>query len=113
MMSARSDARGPRAAGRHVSLDQQRWGDFEMMKSLSRLVAGLALAAGLIAAPAHAQDTMEKIKQRGTIVVGVKNDYKPWGYLDPSGKIVGMEIDLVNDIAQKLGVKVEMIPVIA
>jgi polar amino acid transport system substrate-binding protein len=84
-----------------------------MLKSLSRLAAGLAVAAGLVAAPAHAQDTMEKIKQRGTIVVGVKNDYKPWGYLDPSGKIVGMEIDLVNDIAAKLGVKVEMIPVIA
>jgi polar amino acid transport system substrate-binding protein len=84
-----------------------------MLKTLSRLAAGLALMAGFAAAPAYAQDTIEKIKQRGTIVVGVKNDYKPWGYLDPSGKIVGMEIDLVNDIASKLGVKVEMIPVIA
>lgn len=84
-----------------------------MLKTLSRLAAGIALATGVIAAPALAQDTMEKIKQRGTIVVGVKNDYKPWGYLDPSGKIVGMEIDLVNDIAGRLGVKVEMIPVIA
>jgi polar amino acid transport system substrate-binding protein len=84
-----------------------------MFKTLSRLAAGIALATGIIAAPALAQDTLQKIKQRGTIVVGVKNDYKPWGYLDPSGKIVGMEIDLVNDIAGRLGVKVEMIPVIA
>jgi polar amino acid transport system substrate-binding protein len=84
-----------------------------MLKSLSRLLAGVALVAGLAIAPAYAQDTIAKIKERGTIVVGVKNDYKPWGYLDPSGKIVGMEIDLVNDIASKLGVKVEMIPVIA
>jgi polar amino acid transport system substrate-binding protein len=84
-----------------------------MLKTLSRLAAGVALAAGLIAAPAYAQDTMAKIKERGTIVVGVKNDYKPWGYLDPSGKIVGMEIDLVNDVASRLGVKVEMVPVIA
>lgn len=84
-----------------------------MLKTLSRLAIGLALAAGLAAAPAHAQGTLDKIKERGTIVVGVKNDYKPWGYLDPSGKIVGMEIDLVNDIAEKLGVKAEMIPVIA
>jgi polar amino acid transport system substrate-binding protein len=83
-----------------------------MLKSLSRLAAGLALAGAMIV-PAFAQDTMEKIKQRGTIVVGVKNDYKPWGYLDPSGKIVGMEIDLVDDVAKRLGVKVEMIPVIA
>jgi polar amino acid transport system substrate-binding protein len=84
-----------------------------MLKSLSRILAGAVLAAGLAATPVYAQDTIAKIKERGTIVVGVKNDYKPWGYLDPSGKIVGMEIDLVNDIASKLGVKVEMIPVIA
>lgn len=84
-----------------------------MLKSLSRILAGAVLAAGLAVAPVYAQDTIAKIKERGTIVVGVKNDYKPWGYLDPSGKIVGMEIDLVNDIASKLGVKVEMIPVIA
>ena len=84
-----------------------------MLKSLSRVLAGAALAVGLAATPVYAQDTIAKIKERGTIVVGVKNDYKPWGYLDPSGKIVGMEIDLVNDIASKLGVKVEMIPVIA
>jgi polar amino acid transport system substrate-binding protein len=74
---------------------------------------GAVFAAGLTAVPAFAQDTLAKIKERGTIVVGVKNDYKPWGYLDSSGKIVGMEIDLVGDIASKLGVKVEMIPVIA
>jgi polar amino acid transport system substrate-binding protein len=83
-----------------------------MIKFAMGLVASIAMLAGLVQ-PAAAQDTLDKIKQRGSIVVGVKNDYKPWGYLDPSGKIVGMEIDLVNDIAARLGVKVEMIPVIA
>jgi polar amino acid transport system substrate-binding protein len=78
-----------------------------------RLAALAALALGLATAPAAAQDTLAKIKQRGTIVVGVKNDYKPWGFLDPSGKIVGMEIDLAKEIAARLGVKLEMIPVIA
>src|SRR5262249_1069747 len=47
-------------------------------------------------------------------VVGVKNDYKPWGFVDPSGNIVGMEIDLAEDVAKRLGgVKVEKVPVIA
>jgi len=73
-------------------------------------LAGVAWLGG---SAAQAQDTLAKIKERGAIVVGVKNDYKPWGYLDPSGKIIGMEIDLVNEIAAKLGAKVEMIPVIA
>ncbi|HVL72193.1 MAG TPA: transporter substrate-binding domain-containing protein [Beijerinckiaceae bacterium] len=72
-----------------------------------------AVAALAMALPAAAQDTLQKIKDKGVIVVGVKNDYKPWGFLDPSGKIVGMEIELAEEVAKRLGVKLEMIPVIA
>lgn len=81
------------------------------MKRLT--VLALALAAALAAVPAFAQDTLAKIKEKGVITVGVKNDYKPWGFLDPSGKIVGLEIDLAQNVADKIGVKLEMIPVIA
>jgi len=84
-----------------------------MKFALSTAVAALGLAV-VHTAPAAAQDTIAQIKQKGTIVVGVKNDYKPWGFLDPSGKIIGLEIDLIDDVAKKLGgVKVEMIPVTA
>jgi len=83
------------------------------MKRLLRIALSTAVVALGLAAPAAAQDTIAQIKQKGTIVVGVKNDYKPWGFLDPSGKIVGLEIDLIDDVAKKLGVKVEMIPVTA
>ncbi len=74
-------------------------------------VAGLLLIA---AGAAFAQvDTLASIKQKGKIVVGVKADYKPFGYTDPSGKIVGLEIDLANDIAKRLGVAIELVPVVA
>jgi len=43
----------------------------------------------------------------------VKNDYKPWGFLDPSGQIVGMEIDLAQRVADQIGVKLEKVPVTA
>lgn len=82
------------------------------MKRVMSLLIG-ALTAAAVALPANAQDTIAKIKQAGKIVVGVKNDYKPWGFLDPSGKIVGLEIDLAQQVAQKLGVRIEMIPVTA
>ena len=58
-------------------------------------------------------DTIASVKQKGKLVVGVKADYKPFGYTDPSGKIVGLEIDLANDVAKRLGVQVELVPVIA
>jgi len=84
------------------------------MKSiLTGIMAALGLFAGITTTTAQTPDTIAQIKQRGTVVVGVKNDYKPWGFLDPSGKIVGMEIDLVDEIAKKLGVKAELIPVTA
>ncbi len=82
-----------------------------MFGLLARAMLVCAVLAGALAAPARAEDAFDKIKQRGSIVVGVKNDYRPWGFVDPSGKIVGMEIDLAQDIATKLGVKLELIPV--
>jgi len=76
---------------------------------------GAAAALALFASSAAwAQvDTMASIKQKGKIVVGVKADYKPFGYTDPSGKIVGLEIDLANDVAKRLGVQIELVPVVA
>ncbi len=84
--------------------------------NVSRLVfsvmLGSAIAASMIAA-ASAKDTMTEIKGRGKLVVGVKQDYRPYGFLDPSGKIVGLEPDLAADVAKRLGVKLELVPVIA
>ena len=81
-----------------------------LRRNLLGVIAGLAL---LTAGTVWAQvDTMASIKQKGKIVVGVKADYKPFGYIDPSGKIVGLEIDLANDIAKRLGVQIELVPVV-
>jgi len=76
--------------------------------------AGLAALAGvtLAAGPAAAQ-TLEKIKQRGVLVAGTKADYKPFGFRDPSGAIVGFEPDIGKEIADKLGVKLELEPVVS
>ncbi|MBI1985957.1 MAG: transporter substrate-binding domain-containing protein, partial [Rhodospirillales bacterium] len=74
--------------------------------------AALVSLVGATASTAQA-DQLQTIKSRGKIVVGVKQDYKPWGFLDPSGKIVGLEIDLAQDVANRLGVKLEMVPVVA
>lgn len=81
---------------------------------MKRTIAlALACAAMLASLPALAQNTLDKVKEKGVLTVGVKNDYKPWGFLDPSGKIVGLEIDLAQEVADRIGVKLEMVPVIA
>jgi polar amino acid transport system substrate-binding protein len=76
----------------------------------------LALAAlSTVAVPhrAEAADGVDAIKKRGTLIVGVKADYKPFGFRDPSGTIIGLEPDLAADLAKRLGVKLELVPVVS
>jgi polar amino acid transport system substrate-binding protein len=81
------------------------------MRTVRTLIAALF---GLMALGAPALgDVLDDIKQRGTLIVGVKADYKPFGFRDPSGAIIGLEPDLAADVAKKLGVKLELVPVVS
>ncbi|HCP17961.1 MAG: ABC transporter substrate-binding protein [Candidatus Puniceispirillum sp. TMED52] len=82
---------------------------------IKKIMAG-AIAASFAMSPIVASaectnDTWNKVMSRGKIVVGVKADYKPWGYRDSNGEIVGMEIDMANDVAAKMGVDIELVAV--
>lgn len=79
----------------------------------SFLAAAVALGGMLATAPVVMADVLETIKERGTIIVGVRADYRPYGYLSPDGGQVGLEPDLARNIAERLGVKAEFVPVIA
>ncbi len=85
-------------------------------KPMFDVLAGAAMA-GLLAAPASsfaeqcANDVWNEVMKRGKIVVGVKADYKPWGYRDTSGAIVGMEVDMARDVADTMGVDLELVAV--
>jgi polar amino acid transport system substrate-binding protein len=72
------------------------------------IVASFALTATQVSA---ANDRFMKVMERGKLVVGVKADYKPWGFRDSNGKLVGMEIDMAQDVADALGVELELVPV--
>jgi polar amino acid transport system substrate-binding protein len=83
---------------------------------MKKIIAGLAASAiALSAAAATAaqctNDGWNKVMERGKIVIGVKADYKPWGFRDSSGALVGMEIDMAQDVADAMGVELEMVPV--
>jgi polar amino acid transport system substrate-binding protein len=53
-----------------------------------------------------ASELPAKIKDSGQIVVGIDTTYPPNEYKDDNGQPVGWEVDLVNALAAKLGVKV-------
>jgi polar amino acid transport system substrate-binding protein len=85
------------------------------VRNFPRLLAGVLLAAGLFALGGQraSADDLATIRQRGTLIVGVKADYRPFGYRSPSGEIVGIEPALAADVANSLGVKLELVPVSA
>lgn len=48
------------------------------------------------------ETTLDKILKRGKIIVGVKYDAKPFGYLNKKNQLVGFDVDLAKIIAKAL-----------
>jgi polar amino acid transport system substrate-binding protein len=70
------------------------------------------LAATSVAAQAARADELADIKAKGVIVIGVKADYPPFGFLSPSGENIGIEPDLGRDLAKRLGVTPQFVTVV-
>ena len=79
------------------------------------ITATSALAVALSSFSAMAaecsNDTWKKVMDRGKIVIGIKADYKPWGFRSENGDLVGMEADMAHDVADTMGVELELVPV--
>jgi polar amino acid transport system substrate-binding protein len=52
---------------------------------------------------------LEAIKQAGTLKVGTSADYPPFESVDASGNKVGFDVDLMTEVAKRLGVKLEWV----
>src|ERR1700733_1946700 len=76
-------------------------------------IAGMIIVGWVAAPTSLAAQTLDKIKERGVLVVGTKADYKPFGFRDPTGAIIGFEPDLAREVADRLGVKLQLEPVVS
>jgi polar amino acid transport system substrate-binding protein len=76
---------------------------------MKRLLVVLALVLSFVFGVAAAQaGKLEDIKARGVLVCGVKDSVNLFGFVDADTKdLVGLDIDVCNYIANKLGVKTE------
>ena len=84
----------------------------KVYKVLGAVIIGTTFIFGNIAVAGKCtNDVWNKVMKRGKVVIGVKADYKPWGYRNTSGDIVGMEIDMAKDVAAAMNVKLELVPV--
>lgn len=79
---------------------------------LPTLAATLALGLALVAPGlAAAQGILERVKQAGVVRIGTGNDTPPMNYLDDTGKWTGFDVELGDEIAKRLGVRVERVAV--
>ena len=78
------------------------------------LTAALATAAALTFAaslPAVAQTALDDVMAKKSITIAIPTDFPPYGFVGTDLKPQGLDIDMANYIAAKLGVKVERVPV--
>ena len=84
-------------------------------RSFIKAAGALALAASLTAAfaPASAQTALDDVMAKKLILIAVPTDSAPYGYVGTDLKPIGFDIDMANYIGKKLGVSVELVPVIS
>src|SRR5690348_3244396 len=76
------------------------------------ILATTLLAALLIgSASAASADKLDEIKARGKLLVGNSETSPPFSSRE-NGKVVGYDIDLAAQVAKRLGVGMEFVPVI-
>lgn len=79
----------------------------------SKAVFGLALSVSAFGATqASADATLDRIKGRGTLTVGVILSGAPFGFIDPkTQEQKGFNVDIAKALAEDLGVKLETVTV--
>lgn len=85
--------------------------------ALRALAGAVLVGLSAFATTSHAQaDQLDRVKSRGKLIAGIRNDYIPFGYLDADGKNVGFEVEIARKVAKEiLGDEnaIELVPVIA
>lgn len=74
---------------------------------ISLLLVVLAAGCGNSSTSDNAASTIDKIKSKGTIVIGTSPGYLPFDMKDKKGNFVGYDMDLANAIGKALNVKVQ------
>ncbi|HEM6012794.1 TPA: transporter substrate-binding domain-containing protein [Streptococcus suis] len=80
----------------------------KILTLVATVLAGLTLAA---CSSTSSQSALDKIKEKGTLVVATSPDYAPFEFqalVDGKNEVVGADIMLAQKIADELGVKLEV-----
>lgn len=79
------------------------------MKYVVKILLFVGLLAILLSACGQAEpaNRLEAVQQAGKIVVGTSADYEPWEYKDENDEFVGIDMEIMRELASRMGVEVE------
>ncbi|WP_341892746.1 transporter substrate-binding domain-containing protein [Variovorax sp. YR752] len=75
------------------------------------LIAGLGALLTAATGLAQAQSALDDVLAKKLITIAIPTDFPPYGFVGTDLKPQGLDIDMANLIAAKLGVKAELVPV--
>ena len=82
------------------------------MKLSKRLFSAGVVAAGLLLAfGAQAQTALDDVMKAKKITIAIPTDFPPYGFVGTDLKPQGLDVEMANYIAAKLGVAIELAPV--
>lgn len=70
----------------------------------------VALVAGMSVKTFAAENLLNKVKERGTLLVGLEGTYPPFSFRGDDGKLTGFEVEFAQELAKHLGVKASLKP---
>lgn len=85
-------------------------GTLAALLSLSLVGCSSSSSAGSTASGSSSSDDhLARIKDAGEITVGLEGDWQPFSYHDSDDKLVGYDVEVAKNIADKLGVKANIV----
>ena len=77
-----------------------------MKKLIAAILAVMLLSACAVSLAEGEKDALARIRERGTLVIGMEGNWSPWTYHDErTNELTGLEVDIAKLIAEGLGVE--------
>lgn len=76
---------------------------------LTKTLLAIGLVQLALATPALAQSALDQIREAGVLRIGTEGTYAPFTYHDATGALVGFDVEIGREIAERIGVEPEFV----
>jgi cystine transport system substrate-binding protein len=80
-----------------------------MKMKFAKSIVLIGLLQLALAAPVLAQSALDQIKRAGVLRIGTEGTYAPFTFHDPSGTLVGFDVEIAEQVAKHIGVKPQFV----